>query len=337
MPLYHLTDEALIPVEQTGFEKEVLRERQDLQRLLKKHIAALGDDLLVIAEEYGEFQDSKRRIDLLAVDKLANLVVIELKRTADGGHMELQSIRYAAMISNMTWDIAVSAFDNYFPDESNAEQELLQFLEWDEPQRDDFGASVRIILASADFSKEITTSVIWLNQMELDITCVRLKLYKLNGELILNSEQIIPLPETEDYQIELREKRRDIRVSQQSGKDRSTFTLSINGKEFATGFKKSDIGFNAVKALEANNLIDQSTFDFLREDRSCSFLLLKKQDEITETERKYGKYRYKRGPEFLFNGAGYYIARNWGVGNIEAFITKMNTRFAELSIEKNTN
>ena len=88
MALYHITDDALISIEPTGFEKEALRERQDLQRLLKEHISALGDNLLIIAEEYGEFQESKRRIDLLAVDKDANLVVIELKRTTDGGHME---------------------------------------------------------------------------------------------------------------------------------------------------------------------------------------------------------------------------------------------------------
>ena len=151
MALYHLTDDALNPVTQTDFTAEDLRERQDIQRILKEHIFALGDDLLVIAEEYGEFQESRRRIDLLAVDKQANVVVIELKRTVDGGHMELQAIRYAAMVSNMTWDDAVHAYDAYLTDESNAEQRLLQFLEWDEPKRDEFGSSVRISVLSRLF------------------------------------------------------------------------------------------------------------------------------------------------------------------------------------------
>ena len=53
----------------------------------------LGDDLYVLTEEFGEWEESRRRIDLLAIDKQANLVVIELKRTDDGGHMELQAIR----------------------------------------------------------------------------------------------------------------------------------------------------------------------------------------------------------------------------------------------------
>ena len=334
MALFHLTDDALSPVSKTDFAKEALRERQDIQRLLKQHISALGDDLLVIAEEYGEFEESKRRIDLLAVDKQANLVVIELKRTTDGGHMELQAIRYAAMVANMTWDNAIEAYEKYIKQSLNAEQELLQFLDWDEPQRDEFGSNVRIILAAGDFSKEITTSVLWLNQMELDITCIRLNLYRLHDDLILNVEQIIPLPETESYQIAVREKQRDIRTSKQGDKDRSTYSLTIKGETYATGFKKADIGYNSVMALNKHNLIDDNAFEFLRADRSCSFDLLKTAEEMTDKEKQYAKYRYRREAELTFNGTGYYIARNWGVGNIDKFIDIMSARFPMLSIQK---
>lgn len=55
-------------------------------------------------------EDSNRRIDLLCLDKQASLVVVELKRTDDGGHMELQAIRYAAMISPMTFSEMIETF-----------------------------------------------------------------------------------------------------------------------------------------------------------------------------------------------------------------------------------
>jgi len=45
-----------------------------------------------LSEEFGDWDESRRRIDLLAIDSQANLVVIELKRTSDSGHMELQAI-----------------------------------------------------------------------------------------------------------------------------------------------------------------------------------------------------------------------------------------------------
>ena len=52
---------------------------------------------LVISEEFSDWEDSKKRIDLLGIDSDANLVIIELKRTEDGSYMDLQAIRYAAI------------------------------------------------------------------------------------------------------------------------------------------------------------------------------------------------------------------------------------------------
>ncbi len=41
MTLFHITDEALVPVSKTFFESEALQERRDIQRLIKNHIAVL--------------------------------------------------------------------------------------------------------------------------------------------------------------------------------------------------------------------------------------------------------------------------------------------------------
>jgi RecB family endonuclease NucS len=97
MPLYEITTDAFRAIPEASFADLKVKERGDLQRLLRTQIEVLADDLYVLTEEFGDWEDSKRRIDLLAIDKLANLVVIELKRTNDGGHMELQAIRYASI------------------------------------------------------------------------------------------------------------------------------------------------------------------------------------------------------------------------------------------------
>src|SRR5690606_21638779 len=103
MAIFEMTQAGLAPVAETRFDAEGLRERADLQRLVRENISILEDGLMVVAEEFGEWMDSSRRIDLLCLDTDANLVVVELKRTNDGGHMELQAIRYAAMVSAMTF------------------------------------------------------------------------------------------------------------------------------------------------------------------------------------------------------------------------------------------
>lgn len=271
MPIYEITSDALTAIEATSFELENLKERQDLQRLLKANIAAVSPDTLIISEEYGQFVDSNRRIDLLGVDTNANLVVIELKRDDVGGHMELQAIRYAAMVANLTWEQAVSAYKQFLGDSEqdiDAESTLLNFLGWDSPSDDEFAQEARIVLAARNFSKEITTSVLWLNNRDLDITCVRLNPLRFEDHLLLNVEQIIPLPEAVDYQVEVKHKKREERAARTSNKDRSLLSLHINGEPFEIGFKKSDVGFHVVKALEEHGLIDESAFEFLRNNRS---------------------------------------------------------------------
>lgn len=209
MALYEITADRFNKIAQTAFDLAGLRERVDLQRLLRKQIEVIAPDTLVIAEEFGEWDESKRRIDLLALDKDANLVVIELKRTDDGGHMELQAIRYAAMVSTMTFDRVVDAYSRFLGggcDPDQARKTVLDFLEWEEPDEELFGQDVRIILMAANFSKELTTAVMWLNERDLDIRCIRVIPYQDQGRTLIDVQQVIPLPEAAEYQIQLREK-----------------------------------------------------------------------------------------------------------------------------------
>lgn len=210
MALYEITSDNLVKISQTTFEQVGLRERGDLQRLLKRQIGVILPDTLVIDEEFGEWEESKRRIDLLALDKSANLVVIELKRTEDGGYMELQAIRYAAMVSTMTFERVVEVYNRFLAreckNEIDARSAILDFLDWDEPDEDSFAQDVRIVLASSNFSKELTTAVMWLNKRDLDVRCIRIIPYQDKDRVLIDIQQVIPLPEAAEYQIKIREK-----------------------------------------------------------------------------------------------------------------------------------
>ena len=222
MPVYKLSGNELILLETTSFEREGLRERNDLQRLLRSKIGFLAPDTLLLAEEFGDWDEGRRRIDLLALDKQANLVVIELKRDETGAHMELQAIRYAAMVSTMTFERAVAAHANYLRgigDPKDASSSILDFLEWDEPREDEFALKTRIVLVAAEFSKELTTAVIWLNERDLDIRCVRMRPCKSDGVLFLDVQQVIPLPEAQEYQVRVREQSTERRSARADTKD----------------------------------------------------------------------------------------------------------------------
>lgn len=209
MALFSISGDKLNRVPTTTFVAEAILEQKHLQRMLRTDSSPLGEDLLVLAEEYGEWEDSNRRIDLLCLDKQGGLVVVEIKRTQDGGHMELQAIRYAAMVSSMTMDQAVSAHAKMLGGEnaeSLARNSIADFLGIDSTEDTELIDDVRIILASADFSTEITTAVIWLNQHGLDIRCIRLRPYKIDGQILIDATQTIPLPEAADYEVKIREK-----------------------------------------------------------------------------------------------------------------------------------
>lgn len=209
MALYEFTKESMKEIPSTTYASLGLKERDDVQRVLRDHIDAISPDTLILTEEFGQWEDSKRRIDLLGLDRDRCLVVIELKRTEDGGHMELQALRYAAMVSTMTFDQAVEAHQKYLeargisPDK--AERSIRGFLDVEDGPVA-FSNQVRIVLASADFSKEITSTVLWLNAQGMDIMCFRMRPYNFQGHVLLDVQQVIPLPEAAAFQVAIREK-----------------------------------------------------------------------------------------------------------------------------------
>lgn len=215
MSLYRVTSDKLESVSRTTFAAESLLERKDLQRLLRRDITPVGTDLMVVAEEYGDWEDSNRRIDLLCLSKDAGLVVVEIKRTEDGGHMELQAIRYAAMVSSMTLDQVIQAYAQTQGGELEvARSEILDFLQLASEDEAELTGEVRIVLVSADFSTELTTAVLWLNRYELDITCIRLRPYRMGNEILIDATQIIPLPEATDYEVKVRAQEKEKRKVQ---------------------------------------------------------------------------------------------------------------------------
>lgn len=347
MPIYEITTDAIHPLEETSFISAGIRERSDLQRLLRESISVIDHDVMVITEEFGEWEDSRRRIDLLGLDRAGNLVVIELKRTEDGGHMELQAIRYAAMVSTMTFAKVVSVHDQYLKahgKDGDAEVAILEFLGWDEPNQEEFARDVRIVLASAEFSKELTTSVIWLNQRDMDIRCIRLKPYKLEGKILLDVQQIIPLPEATDYQVRIREKEVEQRQArqQQTNRDLTRFDLTIDGAVYQNLPKRRMI-YQVVKAMiekgkspeELQPLLPGSE-RWLVVGGDCTEEEFHQKATEVRNQRGvlYEPRRYFNSDEELFriNGKTYALTKMWGTGTIPA-MEAIKVKFPEVQIE----
>lgn len=250
MALYEFTKDSMVEIPTTTYASLGLKERDDVQRVLREHIDAISPDTLILAEEFGQWEDSKRRIDLLGLDRDGCLVVIELKRTEDGGHMELQALRYAAMVSTLKFEHAVEVHQKYRESRGlssdSAESTIREFLDAEDGPIA-FSNQVRIVLASADFSKEITSTVLWLNAQGLDIVCFRMRPYAFQERVLLDVQQVIPLPEAAAFQVAIREKTLSQAAVERSGRDFTRFRVQTSQGEMFSNLPKRRFIYEVVK------------------------------------------------------------------------------------------
>ena len=343
--LYRISNNEMNRLEQTTFEQQNLKERQ-VQSMLKAQINEIVPNSLVVAEEFGEWEDSRRRIDLLGLDKNANLVVIELKRTRDGGHMELQALRYAAMIYALSFDKLVSVHTDYLVKneiQEDAKTNLLKFLEWDEPDEERFAQEVKIVLISAEFSRELTTSVMWLNDFGLDIRCVRMCPYTNGEEVYLDVRTIIPLPETADYQIQIREKKQREREARHSSKDRTKYNVRIADEKYERLGKGRMIlrivsyiishehgnPDEIIEAIPATVKKAKYLFeDYDGELNTEQFRKLYREKYPNDTRERYFM---NEGELFYIDGKTYAFSNEWATTTLEA-VEALIKSFPELNI-----
>ena len=347
MAIYELTKEALTELPETAFEVEGLREREDIQRLLRERIEIVCPDIMVIAEEFGDWEEARRRIDLLALDRDANLVVIELKRTSDGGHMELQAIRYAAMVSAMTFDNAVVAHARYLSslgrEEEDAEKTILSFLGWKTSNQRPFGQDIRILLVSRDFSKELTSTVMWLNDHDLDIRCVRITPYRLDDRVLVDVQQIIPLPEAADYQVQVRSKAIRERSTRRISRDWTKYDLQVGTQRYPN-LPKGRLILEAIRHAcssgispeKIDEVIGPKTNLWFSVDGECDGMQVRnaidedRQAKGTSDTRK--RFFWEDEELIRHKGKTYALTSQWGSDTLDS-IDKLRRAFPQLSID----
>jgi len=83
------------------FSELGFHEREHLQEWLANEPIALGEELLIIQKEFDGFDDTKERLDLLALDKEGNVVIIENKLDDSGRDVVWQSLKYASYCSTL--------------------------------------------------------------------------------------------------------------------------------------------------------------------------------------------------------------------------------------------
>lgn len=336
MTLYKLDRHELKEVETSSFtEKNILE--QNLQELILNNPKVLGEDLLIISSEYSHWKESRKRIDLLAIDRDGNLVVIEIKRD-NGFHMDLQAIRYAAMLSQMTYQNIIDTYQHFLQKNSqinsndqnshlNPKTEIHNFLTDFNEEASGLAKNIRIILVSNVFSKEITAVALWLNSKGIEVKCVKLEHYfdKETDSTYIDSDTIIPLKETEDYLISIKEKEDIQQVFKDSTENQKDYTQYLfKNKQY----KKGRLVLAVIEDYINKNpgiSLKQLQNIFPKELQSSYEIVLNLEAAVAINNKGYKRY-YNQPNEMiqLKNDEYILVCNQWGIRNINNFITKAN-------------
>lgn len=185
-----------------------LRERAHLQEWVLAHPQVLGADMKIIADEFGRWTDhsgaiERDRLDVLGYDKDGRLVVVELKRDHAPDTVEMQALKYAALVSRFTEDDLVKAHAQHLSrrrrqpvstDEARAEIE-----EW-APLDEANLRLPRIVLMASGFPATVTATVVFLHQqLDLDVRLLAFQAYRTTNDIVVTVSQHYPPPDVEEF------------------------------------------------------------------------------------------------------------------------------------------
>lgn len=287
----------LIKLNQTTFQHENLKERYDIQEWIEKNPEIIEENLLIIGKEV--ILPSDIRLDLLAIDKKSNLVILELKRDTSGKNVDWQAIKYASYCSSFSNTDIFRQFAEYLgTNEDEAKTKIEEFI--DAENFENLNEGQRIILVSKEFHSDVVSSVLWLRDYGIDVSCVKLTPYSdRNGNLFIVPNKIIPLPEAEDYLVKKEKKQKEIIRSKQS-------SFSLEKSEYEDEKLKQEIRSSLTRKSDLTPRI----IEFLK-------ILLSENKKFNRKELK--KKLLEKGIGEEIGQTGRYLS------NISQFLTKKST------------
>jgi hypothetical protein len=272
MYLINKIENRISKIQAKTFSDLGFKERENLQEWIANNPEILGEEILIIQKEFDGFNDTNERLDLLALDKEGNIIVIENKLDDTGRDVTWQVLKYASYCSTLKKDQIKKIYQDFLDKQGkneNAEENLMEFF-----GVDDFaelslnsGQTQRIIMIAGNFRKEVTSTVLWLLNYKLCIQCFKVTPYQLGDQLFLNIEQIIPMKEAEDYIIRMADKAQEEISTQDELKLRYSLRLEF-WKELLKEINKQPNSFQNCSPKKENWITSGSgisgvTFNFV--------------------------------------------------------------------------
>jgi len=204
---------------------ELDMKENDIEEILRCNIDMLcgeEESMLIVGRQVKN--EKLGRSDLTAVDNNGSLVLIEIKRDMKDFEskkeaIEFQAIRYAASYATIETpeELVEKVFAPYI-EKYRSEFEigelttfelgirkLNEFLE-ENQAGNDFNKKQKIILAASDYDDQTLSAVAWLNNNGVDMYCFKLVPFKVDNQIIINAEKVLPVADYDEYYVNLLDK-----------------------------------------------------------------------------------------------------------------------------------
>jgi hypothetical protein len=117
----------------------------------------------------------------------------------------MQAIKYAAMASRFTAETLAAQHAEYLsrrgaPVSVEAARELLEAHSDYELLPENL-AKPRIVLLATSFPPIVTATAVWLSEMSLDMSLIRLQAYRAEEKIVVSVSQLFPVPDVEDFMV----------------------------------------------------------------------------------------------------------------------------------------
>ncbi len=192
------SEDETTPLVRTSIAEQDYLEDDLREWILDASQQILGENVLIIGREV-TVKDIRDAIDLLAIDRDGNVVIIELKQGRITGNVDFQALKYAAYTSHWNYEQLRSQFESFkstswgqsiYNEETTFAEALDEFCNDDYELNQD----QRILLVGESLAERLDLVARWLSDRNIDITVVEVQLFDDEGQLYLDAEQTVPIP-----------------------------------------------------------------------------------------------------------------------------------------------
>ena len=208
--VFEVRDSIAIRAVPIGLDEAGLRERDHLQEWVIANPEVLGEGILVVTTEYGHWLTTsgsiaRDRLDILGLGTDGRLVVAELKRGHAPDTVDMQALKYAAMVSRFNLESLAEAYGAFrrSRDEDISDSESLEHLNNHTQFTVDSETlrSPRIVLLASSFPYSVTSTAVWLSEMGIDISLVQFQAYRLDDKVLMSVSQLYPVRDVAEFTV----------------------------------------------------------------------------------------------------------------------------------------